>query len=132
VIPRKPSATTLSAWTIHATVRKGKVVGDNTTVRREKDAVVLILATALAPLDLRLTPKNEADQKEKALNATKALPPDLNPAIANLLSANVVLTATKMATMPATATKGKTTRISPRLKPHTTNPTSTSRWTNMR
>jgi hypothetical protein len=61
VIPRKQSATTLQAWKIPATVRKGKVVDDNTTVRKEKDAVVLILATALAPLDPRLTPKDEAD-----------------------------------------------------------------------
>ena len=132
VIQRKQSATTLSVWKTLATVRKEKVVGDNTTVRKEKDAVVLILATALAPLDLRLTPKDEAVQKEKALNATKAIPPDLNPAIANLLTANVVPTATKMVTMPAIATKGKTMRISPKLKPRTTNPTSTSRWTNTR
>jgi hypothetical protein len=107
-------------------------VGDNTTVRKEKDAVVLILATALAPLDPRLTPKGEADQREKALNATKAIPPDLKTATANLLTANVVATATKMVTTPAIATRGKTMRISPKLKPHTTNPTSTSRWTNTR
>ena len=113
-------------------MRKEKVVGDNTTVRNEKDAVVLILATALAPLDLRLTPKDVAVQKEKALNATKAIPPDLNPAIANLLTANVVPTATKTVTMHVIATRGKTMRISPKLKPLTTNPTSTSRWTNTR
>ncbi len=113
-------------------MRKGKVVGDNTTVRKEKDAVVLILATALAPLAHRLTTKAEADPREKVLNATKAIPPDLKPAIANLLNVNVVPTATKMVTMPAIATRGKTMRISPKLKPHTTNPISTSRWKNMR
>jgi hypothetical protein len=132
VIQRKPSATTLQAWKLPATVRKGKVVGDNTTVKKEKDAVVLILATALAPLAPRLTTKAEADQREKGLNATKAIPLDLKPAIANLLNANVVPTATKMVTMPAIAIRGKTMRISPKLKPHTTNPTSTSRWTNTR
>ncbi len=58
-------------------MRKEKVVGDNTMVRKAKDAVVLIPATALAPPDLRLTPKDEADQREKAINATKAIPPDL-------------------------------------------------------
>ena len=77
VIQRKQSATTLSVWKTPATVRKEKVVGDNTTVKKAKDAVVLILATALAPPDLRLTPKDEADQREKAINATKAIPPDL-------------------------------------------------------
>jgi hypothetical protein len=132
VIQRKQSATTLSAWTNPATVKKGKVVEDNTTVTKEKVAVVLLLATALATLDPRLNPKDEADQREKALNATKAIHPDLKPAIANLLIENVVPTATKMVTMPATATRGKTMKISPKLKPLTINPTSTSRWTNTR
>jgi hypothetical protein len=108
-------------------VRKEKVVGDNTTVKKAKDAVVLILATALAPPDLRLTPKDEVDQREKDLNATKALPPTLQPAPANLLTANAVPTATKMVTSPATAIRGKMMKISPKLKPPTTNPTSTSR-----
>jgi hypothetical protein len=132
VIQRKQSATTLSVWKTPATVRKEKVVGDNTTVRKEKDEVVQILATVLAPLDLRLTPKDEADQKEKALNATKAIPPDLKPATANLLTANAVPTATKMVTTHAIAIKGKMMKINPKLKPPTTNPTSTSKWTNMR
>ncbi len=87
-------------------MRKEKVEEDNTTVRKEKDAVVLIPATALTPPDLRLTPKDAADQREKALNATKAIPPDLKPATANLLTANAVPTATKMVTTPAIATKG--------------------------
>jgi hypothetical protein len=113
-------------------VRKEKVVGDNTTVRKEKDVAVLIHATALDPLDLRLTPKDEADQREKALNATDAIPHDLQPALANLMTANAVHTATKMVTTPAIAIRGKMMRISPKLKPPTTNLTSTSRLTNMR
>ena len=107
-------------------------MGDNTTVRKEKDAAVLIPATALVPPDLRLTPKEEADQREKAINATKAIPPDLQPAPANLLTENAVPTATKMVTTHAIAIKGKMMKINPKLKPPTTNPTSTSKWTNMR
>jgi hypothetical protein len=50
----------------------------------------------------------------------------------NLVTANAVPTATKMVTTLAIATKGKMMKISPRRKPPTTNPTSISRWTNMR
>ncbi len=132
VIQRKQLATTLQAWKPPATVRKEEVVGENTTVRKAKDAVVLILATTLAPPDLRLTPKDEADQREKDPTATKAISPTLQPAPANLLTANAVPTATKMVTTPAIAIRGKMMKISPKLKPPTTNPTLTSRWTNMR
>jgi hypothetical protein len=134
VSPRRQSATTLQALKHHANARKEKVAGDNTPVKKEKDAVALILATASVPHALPPTPKDEADQKEKALTtATKTISPAYHQARKPAdLNANDVYIATKMVTTPAIATRGKMMKISPKLKPPTINPTSISRWTNMR